>query len=79
MLKMASFARPSSGSAEDSPDDQTKQEGSQEAGTANDSALIRRCLRSAIPSIAATTGTDILELINLDILKRASRFEYRPL
>jgi hypothetical protein len=30
--------------------------------------LIRRCLRSAIPSIAATVGTDILELINLDIL-----------
>jgi hypothetical protein len=57
MLKRVSFARPSSGSAENSPDDQAKQED-----------LIRRCLRSAIPSIAATTGTDILELINLDIL-----------
>ena len=68
MPKMANFARSSGGSAENSPDDQTKQEGSREAGTTDDNALIRRCLRSAIPSIAATTGTDILELINLDIL-----------
>jgi hypothetical protein len=33
-----------------------------------DVTIIRRCLQSAIPSIAATTGTDILELISLDIL-----------
>ena len=68
MLKMTSFAKLSSGSAENSPDDRSKQERSQDAGTADDSAIVRRCLRSAIPSIAATTGTDILELINLDIL-----------
>ncbi|KAH8692531.1 hypothetical protein GQ44DRAFT_780093 [Phaeosphaeriaceae sp. PMI808] len=33
-----------------------------------DNTVIRRCLQSAIPSIAATTGTDILELISIDIL-----------
>jgi len=68
-LKMTSLTRLSANdSAENFPDNHTKQQGCRKTGTADDSALIRRCLRSAIPSIAATTGTDILELINLDIL-----------
>jgi hypothetical protein len=69
-LKKANFARSSaSGSVENLPNDQAKQHGSQQTGRA-DGDLIRRCLRSAIPSIAATTGTDILELISLDILNK---------
>ena len=68
MLKMASLVKQSSGSAENAPDNHTKQEGSQEASAAHGHAIVKRCLRSAIPSIAATTGTDILELINFDIL-----------
>ncbi|KAF2260229.1 hypothetical protein CC78DRAFT_571365 [Lojkania enalia] len=48
---------------------QPKQQASQQKEKTDvDVAIIRRCLQSAIPSIAATTGTDILELISLDIL-----------
>jgi hypothetical protein len=65
---MASLAKLSSGPEGNAPDNHTKHEGSQEASAADNNAIIRRCLQSAIPSIAATTGTDILELINLDIL-----------
>ncbi len=65
----SSAKKPSASELEESPpDEQTRQQASQETSTADENALIRRCLRSAIPSIAATTGTDILELINLDIL-----------
>lgn len=68
MLQKASFAGPSaSGSVENL---QPKQQGSQQEGRANDGALIRHCLLSVITSIAATTGTDILELISLDILNK---------
>jgi hypothetical protein len=50
---------------------QSKQQASaQEERTDVDHTVIRRCLQSTIPSIAATTGTDILELISLDILNR---------
>ncbi len=67
--RMTSSAKPSASRLEESlPGEQTRQHASQETSTADENALIQRCLRSAIPSIAATTGTDILELINLDIL-----------
>jgi hypothetical protein len=67
--RMTSSAKQSASRSEENlSDDQTRQQASQETSTADKNALIQRCLRSAIPSIAATTGTDILELINLDIL-----------
>ncbi|PMD64278.1 uncharacterized protein K444DRAFT_308397 [Hyaloscypha bicolor E] len=69
MHKMTNSAEPSaSGPEKDFPNDPTKQQGSQKTGAAGDSTLVQRCIQSAIPSIAATTGTDILETINLDLL-----------
>lgn len=66
--KLTGSAKPSaSGSEENMSGNRTKRQSSEET-TTDDGSLIRRCLRSVIPSIAATTGTDILELINLDIL-----------